>query len=64
LLEALGAGFTVAIEILAGSALRTNTNTVSDLNISLGLGANTDSDANYFVSNTAGILRGSLNYQC
>jgi hypothetical protein len=60
LLEAVGAGFTVAIDILARSALRTNTHTVSNLDISLGLGANTDGDANNFVSDTAWVLRWSL----
>lgn len=60
LLETSGASLTVAVEVLAGGALRTDTDTVSDLDVTGGLGADADGGTHELVADAAGVVGGSL----
>ena len=60
LLETGGAGLTVSIGVLAGGALGTDTDTVTDLDIAGGLGTDADSGTDELVADAAGVVGGSL----
>jgi hypothetical protein len=60
LLETSGASLALSIEVLAGGALGADTNAVTDLNISLGLGTDADGGTDELVADTAGVVGGSL----
>jgi hypothetical protein len=51
---------TVAHAAQAGVVLSTNANTVTDLNVPLGLGTNADGDTDDFVADTTGVYGGAL----
>lgn len=60
LLETRGTRFTVAILVLARAALRADTDTITDLNISLSLGSDADGSSDDLVADTARVVGGSL----
>lgn len=60
LFETRGTRFTVAILVLARAALRADTDTITDLNISLSLGSDADGSSDDLVANTARVVGGAL----
>lgn len=60
LLQARSTGLTVTILVQAGTALSTHTDAVTDLDVALGLGADTNGDTDDFVSDAARVFSRSL----
>lgn len=56
LLKASGTGFAVAIEVLARGTLRTNPDTVTNLDSTLGLGTDADSGTDELVADAARVV--------
>jgi hypothetical protein len=60
LLEVASTGITVTVLVQTGATLRADTHAVTDLDAANGLGADTLSDTDDLVSNTAGVVGGAL----
>jgi hypothetical protein len=56
LLEASGASLTLSISVLTGSTLRTDTDTVTDLDTALSFGTDADGSADELVADTTGVV--------
>lgn len=61
LLEVASTRVAVTVLVQAGTALRTNTDAVSNLDVANSLGANAHGSTDDLVSDTAGVLSGALN---
>jgi hypothetical protein len=60
LLETSSASLALSIKVLAGSALRADTHTVADLDISFDLGTDADGGTDELVADAAWVVGGSL----
>jgi len=60
LLNARRTSLAVSVTVLAGAALCTNTDPVANLDISFGLGTNTDGCSNDFMADAARVVGGAL----